>query len=162
MTINDLLVSQLQGSLKMFEMTVADFTEGEFLSRPVPTANHANWQLGHLIKAETNMLKEAGAAMPALPAGFAEKYSKSTAPSDDAAKFLTKEQLVSMFTAARTATIEFAKRATPEQLGAPAAESIRFLAATVADVVALQGGHTGMHVGQIQVLRRKLGKPILF
>ena len=33
---------------------------------------------------------------------------------------------------------------------------------TVADVVGLGSMHIGMHVGQIQVLRRKLGKPILF
>jgi len=33
---------------------------------------------------------------------------------------------------------------------------------TVAHMALLQIGHIAMHVGQFQVIRRKLGKPVLF
>ena len=42
-------------------------------------------------------------SMPALPAGFAEKYSKETAASDDASKFAKKDELLAIHKQQRAA-----------------------------------------------------------
>ena len=36
----------------MLQFTLGDFSDADMLARPAPSANHAAWQLGHLIAAE--------------------------------------------------------------------------------------------------------------
>lgn len=160
MTLNDYLAGSLQASLGMLKMHLGDLTDAELFIRPVPGANHANWQIGHLIVAEHGILTKCGAKMGELPAGFAARYSKETAGIDDASKFAAKADLLALFDKVRGDTVAFAKSATDAQLSAPSPMPNFF--PTVCDIVGLGSMHIGMHVGQIQVLRRKLGKPILF
>jgi hypothetical protein len=94
-----------------------------------------------------------------LPAGFKERYTKETSGSDDPSKFATKADLLALLDKVRAASIEFAKTVTPAQLGAKG--PVEFTP-TVGDAIQMQLVHVGMHWGQIQVLRRKLGKPIMF
>ncbi len=162
MSLAEHLAWSLQSSMGMFKSTVADFSESDLFTRPVPSANHANWQIGHLIASQYRMMSAAGAKCPALPAGFEEKYKKDTAAIDDPAAFVFKDQLLALFDQIQEATIAFAKSATPDQLAAPAPESFRSFAPTVVDLIGVQSMHIAMHLGQFQVLRRKLGKPILF
>src|SRR5262245_38109749 len=77
---------------------VEDLTDAELLKRPHPKCNHIKWQLGHLIAGENQMIEQiAPGSMPALPAGFAERYTKETASSDDPAKFDSKADLLTTF-----------------------------------------------------------------
>ena len=62
----------------MFKMHLADLSDADLMQRPVAGANHANWQIGHLIVAETGMCTKAGATMAELPAGFADRYKKDS------------------------------------------------------------------------------------
>ncbi len=98
--------------------------------------------------------------MPALPAGFAERYSKDNVKSDDPGRFATKAELVAVLEKVRAASVAFAKSASAAQLAAPS--PLVQLCPTVTDALALGPIHDAMHIGQIQVLRRKLGKPMLF
>src|SRR5258708_18882983 len=67
---------------------LGDLTDSELLVRPVPSANHTAWQLGHLIVAENQMIEAAcPGSMPALPAGFAEKYTADTSKLDSPGAF---------------------------------------------------------------------------
>jgi hypothetical protein len=156
------LVHGLTVNLGMLTSTVADLTDAELLTRPAPGANHANWQLGHILSVENRLGKAIGVAGPDLPPDFADKYAKAASANDGAANFASKDMLVPLLEATRAATIEWLKTATPEQLAAPAPEGVRRLAPTVIDLMVLFGNHFAMHIGQMQVLRRKLGKPILF
>src|SRR3954467_859582 len=84
-----------------------DLSDQELLHRPAKGANHINWQLGHLIESENMMGNMAVAgSMPPLPAGFAEKYSKDTATSDNPATFLKKAELLKLFEDQRAATLK--------------------------------------------------------
>jgi uncharacterized damage-inducible protein DinB len=158
----DPIIHGLTSNLMMLTSTVADLTDAELLVRPVPGANHANWQLGHILSVENRLAKAVGVAVPELPADFAEKYSKAAAANDGAANFASKEMLLPLLEATRRATMEWLKTATPEQLATAAPEPVRRMAPTVIDVMVLFANHFSMHMGQMQVLRRKLGKPILF
>jgi len=159
-TANEYIAASLGFTLGMLKMHLADMTDAELMMRPVPNANHPNWQIGHLIAAEHGMMSSIGAKMPELPAGFAAAYGKETHTSDDASKFAKKDELLALFDKTRGATIAFAGTLTDAQLKAPSPMPQFF--PTVADFVGLGGPHIAMHIGQIQVLRRKLGKPILF
>jgi hypothetical protein len=159
-TVNDYLAASLQSSLGMLKMHLADLSDSDLMLRPVPGANHANWQVGHLIAAETMMMVKAGATMPELPAGFAERYAKETVKIDDPARFATKAELIALFEKTRAGSIAFARSLSAAQLAAPSPFADWF--PTMADFVGLGATHIAMHIGQIQVLRRKLGKPVLF
>src|SRR3954464_10976140 len=84
-----------------------DLTDQELMHRPAKGANHINWQLGHLIAAEHEMTeKVCPGSMPLLPAGFVEKYSKDTASSDDASKFLKKAELLKILEEQRAGSLK--------------------------------------------------------
>ena len=161
MTVNDLIAGSLKGSLGMLKQHVADFSDADLLVRPVPGANHANWQLGHMISSETQMLSACGAKMPELPAGFADRYTKDTAKLDDPAMFAPKALLLAQLDKTRAATVAFAQSASPEKLASPSPFMPEMFPSTAA-LLAMSSSHDSMHMGQIQVLRRKLGKPLLF
>ena len=160
MTVNEFLMGNLNQTLGMLKMTLADMSDADLMQRPAAGANHGNWQIGHLIVSETHLVGKCGVKMPELPAGFAEHYTKETAKSDEASMFIGKAALLEQFEKTRAATIAFAQTATAAQLDA--VSPMPQLCPKVADVLGLAGGHIWMHLGQIQVLRRKLGKPILF
>jgi len=159
MTLNEFFPSLLQNNFGMLKMTVADLSDADLLVRPVTSANHANWQLGHLLVAEHSLVSGCKLAMPELPAGFAARYSKKTVGVDDPGQLAAKAELMALFEKVRTASAEHASNLPGErwQEKGPAA-----FTPTIASMFEALLGHVAMHVGQLQVIRRKLGKPILF
>ena len=139
---------------------IEDLTDQEMLHRPAKGANHINWQLGHLIQSENEMGNIAIlGSMPALPAGFAEKYSKDTAASDDASQFLKKAELVKVFEEQRAATLKALENVTEADLDKPTGVEY---APTVGAMFSMHGTHWVMHAGQWAVIRRQLGRKPLF
>lgn len=139
---------------------IADLSDADLLKRPAPGCNHINWQLGHCILSEHNDVdKQVPGVMPALPPGFAEKYSKETAASDDASKFCTKAELIETFQAQRAGTMQAFAKVSDADFDRPSGVEY---APNVGAVFALQGSHYLMHVGQWAVVRRQLGHKPLF
>jgi hypothetical protein len=163
MNMNDLIADAIAGDPKVLAMHLGDLSDADLLTRPAPGANHPAWQLGHLIVAETNAvnLVKPG-AMPELPAGFADRFKKDTARSDNPADFPKKAELLQLFEKARRATVAWVKTLSPQDYATPTPEKIRGWAPTVGALPIALSGHVMMHIGQVQVLRRKLGKPVLF
>jgi hypothetical protein len=163
MTPNDAIAACLERDVQMLQFTLGDFSDADMLARPAPNANHAAWQLGHLIAAEVGAGNAAKpGSMPELPAGFAERFAKDKARSDNPADFPTKAELLAQFERVRRATTAWAKAMTSQDYGAPTPEKIRGWAPTVGQLAIALSGHVAMHIGQFQVIRRKLGKPVLF
>ncbi len=139
---------------------LGDLSDADLMRRAAPGINHINWQLGHLIASEHGMISQAcPGSMPALPAGFAEKYTKETAASDDPTKFCSKDELLQVAAAQRAATLAALDKQSDADLDR--ATGIEY-APTVAHLFSLQGGHFLMHAGQWAVVRRQLGRPPLF
>lgn len=137
-----------------------DLTDQELMRRPCPGCNHINWQVGHLIAAENGMLvKVAPATTPPLPGGFAERYTKDTAVSDDPKAFCNKDELLKTYRQQRTATLAALDKMSDEQLDAPSGFDF---APTFGALMSLQGSHWLMHAGQWAVVRRQLGRKPLF
>jgi hypothetical protein len=147
----------------MLEWTLGDFSDADMMERPVPAANHALWQIGHLA-VETAVFAAAvpGVKVPAVPAEWRDAFGKGAAKSDNAKAFPTKAEVLKVFAAVNGALAEGVKKLSPEDLNKPGPEAFKSFAPTVGHIVEMTGAHYMMHVGQFQVIRRKLGKPVLF
>ena len=162
MTTIELIADGCARNLEMLKMLVGDFSEADMMVRPCAGANHAMWQLGHLISSEAQMVGACGGKAAELPAGLGEKFTKETSKIDDAKAFGTKAQLLELFGKVRAATVSWVKSLKEADLNKPAPEQMRAFFPTVGHLVLLLPGHLDMHAGQVQVIRRKLGKPVLF
>jgi len=141
---------------------VQDLADADFLLRPVPGMNHIAWQMGHLITASNNMLGMLEQPAVALPAGFAESYTKETAALDDPAKFATKDVYLDLAAKTKAASLAALDAIPESKLDDPGPEKMREYAPTVASVLTMLGAHWLMHSGQFVAVRRKLGKAPLF
>ena len=106
MTVNEVLAKNIETSLSWLKYTVDDFSDAELMSRPCDGANHANWQLGHMVVGCNFMMGPVGAKSVVLPAEFVAMYTKETASSDDAQKFASKDQLLSLMDQVYSAALE--------------------------------------------------------
>ena len=159
----DLVADALRRNLELMKMTLSDFSDAEMMTRPCPGANHATWQLGHLTVAEGGLLNMVGEGLvQGPPAEFAAKFSKETASKDDAGFFPKKAAVLEQFNKINAAVAAWAKTLKPEDLAKPTKGRMVDFAPTTGHVIALLSNHNMMHIGQFQVIRRKLGKPILF
>jgi hypothetical protein len=137
-----------------------DLSDQELLHRPCAGCNHINWQVGHLIAAENTLINNVvPGAMPALPAGFAEKYTAQTAGSDEPRSFASKAELLKIFKEQRDATLASLAKQTEADLDKPSGVE---WAPTVGAIFSMQGSHWLMHAGQWAVVRRQLGRKPLF
>ena len=140
-------------------MYLDDLTEEEMMHRPAEGCNHIKWQMGHLISSDHIMVNGCcDGVMPSLPAGFAEKYSKETAASNNADDFHSKAELIELFENQRAAALSALANLSDQDLGKPAPEEMRSYAPTVANAFSMLGIHWTMHTGQWAVIRRQLGR----
>lgn len=139
-----------------------DLTDDEAMKRPHTGCNHINWQIGHLIQSDHQMMNGCFPdALPALPDGFAEKYSKETAGNDDPAAFHPKSELMELYKKQRESIMAKVETLTDEELGQPAPESMQAYAPNVMAAMNMLGSHWMMHAGQWVIVRRELGRDIV-
>lgn len=156
-------IGAIQTSLKstknVLNMYLGDLADADLLVRPAPKANHIAWQLGHLIASEHRMISKnlPGTALPALPANFEEQHNKDAAARDSG--FLSKQQYLDLFNKTREATIAATGKLSEGDLDKPTGWDF---APTVGALLLLNADHVMMHAGQFTVVRRQLGKPVLF
>jgi uncharacterized damage-inducible protein DinB len=139
---------------------IGDFADADLLVRPVPGANHTAWQLGHLINSECGMIKAIGGGTE-VPAGFGDQHGSKNASSDSG--FLTKKEYLDLFNKVRQTSLDTLAKLPDADLDKPNPHAgTAKMAATIGDLFQLIANHEMMHAGQVAVVRRKLGKPVLF
>ena len=156
-------ITVIKDSLNMAEMVgmayLGDLSDAELMQRPHPQCHHVNWQVGPLICSDNHMLNSiAPDQMPALPDGFAEKYTKETAASDDAQKFATKDELLHAYKTQRAGTLAILSKMNDTTLDEPSGVDY---APTKAAIVRMQGEHWLIHCGQWVIIRRMNNKPVV-
>ena len=156
--------SCLEATKKDVEWILADFTDADLFVRPIPNANHAAWQLGNIIGGDIFFAKAVvpDAKFPELPAGFLEKHGTKGAQDNGPDGFLTKAEYLKLFGEVRAATIAVLNTLTDAELDKPTDGDMKAYCANNAAVFIMASNHTWMHLGQFSVIRRKLGKPVLF
>jgi hypothetical protein len=163
MAQRDLIGEIVRGKVGMLKMHLADFSDADMLARPAPNANHAAWQLAHLAKLEvivTNLVAP-GTQLP-IPSRMDSAQGKEAAKSDDASRFPTKDELLNLLEVANNAQVAAIAKMTDADFEKPAPDQFKSFAKTMGALLLMGPSHFMMHIGQIQVLRRKLGKPVLF
>lgn len=161
-------IQTLQAALASTQFLTAnyinDLSDAELLMRPVPGANHAAWQLGHVIAAEIHLVRMElpEAAYPELPAGFADAHAQTQTGKDGPDGFRSKADYVKLFNAVRQATIDTVGKLQDGDLDRATKGPLAKFAPRLGDLFVLVSNHALMHSGQFSVLRRKLGKPVLF
>jgi hypothetical protein len=162
MKAQDAIRTALTSTKHMANMFLQDLSDADLLVRPVPNANHIAWQLGHLIMSEAGMsrayLPDAG--YPELPPGFAEQHNQESHVKDTG--FTTKAAYLDLFNKVRQATIDAAGKLSDADLDKPITGRMAEMVPTVGALLLLNADHVMMHAGQWSVVRRKLGKPVLF
>ncbi len=162
MTNSELLAAHLKGDLGMLTWHLADFSEADMIVRPCPGANHANWQVGHLLGSTGRLLAMVDSSfVTPVPAALGEKYTKESSKADDPKQFATLEELRAALTQLAEAAHVWASRLTPETLNGKSPDWAQDFAPTKDLFLAFIASHVQMHIGQVQVIRRLLGKPHL-
>lgn len=139
---------------------LGDLTDQDLLHRPCAGCNHINWQLGHLIVSEHNLINQVmPGSMPALPEGFAAKYTSETSGNDDLKTLATKDELLKVQAEQRAATLAALAKLSDTDLDKTTDVDY---APTVGTMFSLQGSHWLMHAGQWAVTRRQLGRKPMF
>ena len=143
---------------------LSDFTDADLMVRPVPGANHTAWQVGNIIMGDVFLVRAEfpDAKFPEVPAGFDKQYGKEGSTDDDASHFLTKAGYIALFNDVRAHTIAALLKLTDADLDRPCGPDMASFAPTLGKLFQVCSDHTIMHLGQVTVVRRKLGKPVLF
>jgi hypothetical protein len=160
----DAVRTALQSTQQLVNWFLGDLDDADLLVRPVPGANHIAWQMGHLIQSERQMIQSQlpDAAYPELPAGFVDQHGKATQNLDPPTGFGTKANYLELFGKIRQATITTLGKLQDSDLDKPTTGSMAPYAPTLGALLLLASNHALMHAGQFSVVRRKLGKPVLF
>ncbi len=163
MTAKDAIKTSLNSTMGIMKMFLEDLSDSDLLTRPVPNANHITWQLGHLIKSEASVPKTIPNAKSAdLPDDFAAKYTKETSVVDSPAAFHTKAELLAAYDKVRAATLATLDALADAELDTSISGPMAKMVPTFGALFNLLANHTMMHTGQFSVVRRKLGKPVVF
>ena len=144
------------------QILLGDLSDADLLVRPLPNANHIAWQLGHLIAAETRTAPLLGGQAADLPAGFAEQHAAAAATQPTPEGFLSKGDYLALLGKVRAASLAALEQVPDSRLDEPTPGPMAKLAPTIGDMLMLSAIHVTMHAGQFTVVRRKIGKPVLF
>jgi hypothetical protein len=162
MQAKEAIKTTLTSTKEMVGMYLSDLSDADLLVRPVPNANHIAWQLGHLIASECELGEMVGGKYPELPAGFREQHSPKTVALDPPRGFGSKSDYVNLFNKVREATLANLAKLSDADLDKPTEGKMAAYAPNYAAAYLMLSNHDLMHAGQFTVVRRKLGKPVLF
>ena len=161
----DILVEILERGAAMLHRTLGDFSEADMKVRPVPNASHTQWMVGHLCLSEIFFVKATGGDGDGLlHDGFGDCFPQTKERANESSCALNKAELLAVFNKVRARTIEHVKslddaallRKVPSPLTQGKTET------TIGFLANMPALHLSMHIGQMQIIRRVLGKPILF
>jgi hypothetical protein len=161
MNAHDVLKYTINSTFQMVDGYLGDLNDQELFHRPAAECNHINWQLGHLINAQHQLVtKHAGGKMPPLPDGFSVKYDMDKTKGDNPADFCSKAELLAIRKEQHEAALATLDNLSADDLGKPTGME---WAPRVGDVLnAASATHWLMHIGQWAVIRRQLGRKPLF
>jgi hypothetical protein len=164
MKAKDVVKIALQSNLDSLQMIVGDLSDDDIKVRAVPKANNIAWQLAHLCTAESFLLggQLPGVQYPAVPKAIAELGNERSGKEDPPGGYLPKAQYLDCLGKLRAATIAAVEKLKDEDFDRATTNVMAKYAPTLGALLILTANHTLMHGGQFTVVRRALGKPVVF
>ena len=144
----------------LFRRMLADVAPDDMCRQPNGIVNHAAWQIGHVTFVRGAMVRVLGGNVD-VPADWAGLFAPGTAPTADATRYPSKEELLAAFERAQQRVCDTLAEAGTDKLEQPTPiEGVRVTFPTVRTLVAgMLTTHDGLHLGQLSVWRRVQGLP---
>ena len=160
----DVVKHSLKSTQDTMLMIMGDLSDADLTKRPVPSANNTAWQLAHLIVAEKMLLEGElpGVKYPEIPAAIVSLGSERTGKVDPPGGYLPKAQYLEWIGKLRAVTIAAVDNLSDADLDKVNTGMMAKHAPTLGELLILIANHTLMHGGQFTVVRRSLGKPVVF
>ena len=160
MTNAQIIGKFLRGTDVLLARYLDDLTDDECHRQPAPGVNSAAWVMGHLALIDRRALSMLGVESPELPTGFGEKFGATKHPAGDQSHLGDPGELRRLCRDYRARLISAVEAAPDEALVKPL-EKPSAIAATVGEFAAFMGQHAALHLGQVTVLRRSLGRAVV-
>ncbi|MBX9581582.1 MAG: DinB family protein [Gemmataceae bacterium] len=161
MTPNDVIAASFRIAKGMLHRFADDLSAADFRHAPVPGANSAGWIVAHLALTFRRVAEKVGATdLPAVPDGLPE-MAKTTglAAAGEPPDFGPPADLLRFFDACADAATAAVRNVPPDQLAGPMPFKVPFAGNLAEGLLFVGGLHMTMHVGQLTLIRRSLGKP---
>ena len=160
--IAEILIAGWAQNLAKVDALFKDIDADEITRQPPGIPNHPAWTLSHLIHYHPAIIRLVSAESiedPALAEGAAD-YDAGSTPVDRPEIYLPKNRLLEQFRDGHANVALLLETATPEQLKQPPglARWAKAFGTTQRALFYLMHYHETLHIGQIMIWRRALGK----
>lgn len=159
MTDRETILAAFRFTQSYAEKLAADINEDEMARLPQRGMNHAAWLLGHVALGADFVALLLGQSMVTEETWMAT-FGPGSTPTDDRAKYPSKDQLLATMRATHDRAIKLLSQATQAQLDAP--NQTKFFPEEFPTVGALithlMTTHAALHLGQLSAWRRSMGK----
>lgn len=152
-------------NLAKAEALLADIPPDQITRQSPEVVNHPAWTLAHLIHYHPAIISLARGEAVADPATapHAERYDAGSTPVDDPSLYPAKDALLAQYRAGHEEVVKLLKTAPSGRLtqppGLPRWEQA--FGTTRHALVYLMHYHESLHLGQVMVWRRAMGRPAL-
>jgi uncharacterized damage-inducible protein DinB len=136
---------------------LADVPHDQWCLQAVPGANHTMWIAGHVAATDDMFLSRLTGQGSRLPEGWKELFGTGSKPQPDLAAYPAPEAVHQQLAERRQDLLSWFQARSEEELSAPVPTELQRFANNVADVMASVAWHEGFHVGQLSLVRRRLG-----
>ena len=150
-------------NLNYTNMLMADVPDERMAEQPPGVANHAAWNLGHIIHSLGFAGQLAGAGPDPTPLAD-DLYGMGSAPSHDRSKYPSKDELLAQLTATHEQLTPALAALSAEDLARenPNEEFRRMMPTVGNAIVFLITSHYAVHLGELAVWRKAIGLSQLF
>lgn len=154
----DVLREQGRSIHRVLRLNTAGLTQEDSLIQPKPGGNCLNWNVGHLVLGNEQLLAILGKA-PVLGEAALARYARGSAELSDPTEAMPLVKLLEAWDATWEGIDAGLAGLAPEKLAEPAPWSPRKNPAeTVGSLLAILMFHQASHMGQTSLLRRIAGK----
>jgi len=165
MTVNEMLLDQLDSARRITLETFNDLNTGQRLFQPAPDVNHPLWLLGHIAGSEDHLILGFCRGESLLPEEYGTLFAMGSKLLADPSGYPAGEEILDHMVRVHEAALDYVRGASQGELDQPPVtfdrldERARQLFATRGRCVWFHANHEALHTGQMAYIRRLLGKP---
>ncbi len=163
MSIRQAAIHALNTSRNALNLVLEEFkTDDDWFTQPCPNSNHAIWIVGHLGLADNRFASRFRPDVDQIPEGWEELFWFGSEINPDRAAYPSKDDVLAYFHERRETLLKVIEECSDEELNAaapPAGERGPISGAPNVGQLFLFGSfHEGIHMGQLTVAHRSLGR----
>jgi hypothetical protein len=160
---SDRLIGQIEKTREMTEKMLAAFqTPEDWCRQAVPGTNHALWFAGHMAMTDNFFLGMIAPGQEKQYEGWDKYFGMGSKPTNDPDDYPPVAEVLDTMRERRTALLKALKGRSDAELAGPPAGGANDFIPDLAAVYEVTNWHEALHLGQVTVVRRALGRKPLF